>query len=126
MREVGKNLWKHRAYVVMSLPVVLILIFFAYVPMAGIVLAFKKFDYTLGIWNSPWCGLDNFKFLLQSKSIFLNMTKNTLFYYVVFTVLGTLLNITLAIAIDQCVFKKMAKAMQSIMIIPVFISYAAV
>lgn len=76
MKKIGKNLWKHRAYVIMSLPVVLILIFFAYIPMAGIILAFKKFDYTLGIWNSPWCGLDNFGFLISSKKIFLNMTKN--------------------------------------------------
>lgn len=126
MKKIGKNLWKHRAYVIMSLPVVLILIFFAYIPMAGIILAFKKFDYTLGIWNSPWCGLDNFGFLISSKKIFLNMTKNTLLYYLIFTVVGTFLNITLAIAIDQCVFKKVGKAMQSIMIVPVFISYAAV
>lgn len=121
-----ENMWKHRAHVLMSLPVVLIMIFFAYVPMAGIVLAFKKFDYTLGIWKSPWVGLDNFKFLMQSKSTFINMTRNTLLYYLLFTAVGTFLNITLAIAIDQCVFKKVSKTMQSIMIIPAFISYAAV
>ncbi len=121
-----ENMWKHRAHVLMSLPVVLIMIFFAYVPMAGIVLAFKKFDYTLGIWKSPWVGLDNFKFLMQSKSTFINMTRNTLLYYLLFTAVSTFLNITLAIAIDQCVFKKVSKAMQSIMIIPAFISYAAV
>lgn len=121
-----ENMWKHRAHVLMSLPVVLIMIFFAYVPMAGIVLAFKKFDYTLGIWKSPWVGLDNFKFLMQSKSTFINMTRNTLLYYLLFTSVSTFLNITLAIAIDQCVFKKISKAMQSIMIIPAFISYAAV
>lgn len=94
--------------------------------MAGLTLAFKKFDYTLGLWKSPWVGLDNFKFLLSSKKTFLTMTKNTLFYYVIFTAIGTFLNIVLAIAIDQCIFKKLSKAMQSVMIIPVFISYAAV
>ena len=126
MKQIGKNLWKHRAYVIMSLPVILVLIFFAYVPMAGLTLAFKKFDYTLGLWKSPWVALDNFKFLLSSKKTFLTMTKNTLFYYAIFTAIGTFLNIVLAIAIDQCIFKKLSKAMQSIMIIPVFISYAAV
>ena len=54
------------------------------------------------------------------------MNKNTLIYYVIFTALGTFLNVTLAIAIDQFVFKKVAKTMQTLMIIPVFISYAAV
>ena len=44
----------------------------------------------------------------------------------IFTGLGTVLNVVLAIAIDQCVFKKCAKTMQTVMIIPVFISYAAV
>lgn len=54
------------------------------------------------------------------------MTKNTLLYYVIFTGIGTTLNVVLAIAIDQCIFKKCSKAMQTIMIVPVFISYAAV
>lgn len=121
-----KNTWKHRAHVVMSLPVILILFFFSYVPMAGLVMAFKSFDYKLGIWKSPWVGLANFDFLTASKSIFINMTTNTLMYYVIFTVVGTFLNVVLAIAIDQLLFKKLGKTLQSIMIIPVFISFAAV
>lgn len=126
MKSFLKNTWKHRAHVVMALPAFLILFFIMYVPMAGLVMAFKKFDYTLGIWGSPWNGIENFKFLLASKKTFVEMTRNTLLYYVVFTALGTFLNVTLAIAIDQFVFKKVAKTMQTLMIIPVFISYAAV
>ena len=126
MKSFLHNTWKHRAHVVMALPAFLILFFIMYVPMAGLVMAFKNFDYTLGIWKSPWNGIDNFKFLLASKATFVTMTRNTLLYYVVFTALGTFLNVVLAIAIDQFVFKKMAKTMQTIMIIPVFISYAAV
>lgn len=110
----------------MALPAFLVLLLFCYVPMAGLVMAFKSFDYSKGIWGSAWNGLDNFKFLIASKSTFLNMTRNTLMYYVIFTALGTFLNVVLAIAIDQFVFKKCAKVMQTIMIIPVFISYAAV
>ena len=126
MKSFLHNTWKHRAHVVMALPAFLILFFLMYVPMAGLVMAFKNFDYTLGIWKSPWNGIDNFKFLLASKQTFVTMTRNTLLYYVVFTALGTFLNVVLAIAIDQFLFKKMAKTMQTIMIIPVFISYAAV
>lgn len=124
--EFLQNTWKHRAHVVMALPAFLILFFIMYVPMAGLVMAFKSFDYTKGIFASPWNGLDNFKFLLASKSTFLSMTRNTIMYYIIFTALGTFLNVVLAIAIDQCVFKKLSKAMQTMMIIPVFISYAAV
>lgn len=126
MKGFFENTWKHRAHVVMALPVFLILFFIMYVPMAGLVMAFKNFDYTKGIWGSPWNGIENFKFLLASKSTFVNITKNTLIYYIIFTGVGTLLNVVLAIAIDQFLFKKVAKTMQTIMIIPVFISYAAV
>lgn len=126
MKSFLENTWKHRAHVVMALPVFLILFFIMYVPMAGLVMAFKSFNYAQGIWGSPWNGIDNFKFLLASKSTFVTMTKNTLLYYLIFTIVGTFLNIVLAIAIDQFLFKRVAKTMQTIMIIPVFISYAAV
>lgn len=126
MKSFLQNTWKHRAHVVLALPVFLVLFFIMYVPMAGLVLAFKDYKMNLGIWGSPWCGLKNFEFLITSKSTFITMTRNTLLYYIVFTALGTFLNVTLAIAIDQCIFKKTTKAMQTITIIPVFISYAAV
>ena len=126
MKDFLKNTWKHRAHVVMALPVFLILFFIMYVPMAGLVMAFKNFNYVDGIWKSPWNGLDNFKFLLASKATFISITKNTILYYILFTAVGTFLNVTLAIMIDKLVFKKMAKTMQTLMIIPVFISYAAV
>ena len=126
MKDFLRNTWKHRAHVVMALPAFLVLFFIMYVPMAGLVVAFKRFDYTKGIWASPWCGLENFKYVLASKSTFITMTKNTIMYYIIFTAVGTFLNVVLAIAIDQFVFKKCAKVMQTIMIIPVFISYAAV
>lgn len=88
MKNFLHNTWKHRAHVVMALPAFLVLLFFAYIPMGGLVMAFKSYDYTKGIWGSPWNGIDNFKFLIASKSTFLSMTKNTLFYYVIFTGLG--------------------------------------
>lgn len=126
MKSFLANTWKHRAHVIMALPVFLILFFIMYVPMAGLVMAFKSFDFSKGIWGSPWCGIENFKFLLASKNTFVSITKNTLMYYFIFTLIGTFLNVVLAIAIDQFVFKKVAKVMQTLMIIPVFISYAAV
>lgn len=120
------NTWKHRVHLLMALPAVLIMFFFLYVPMGGLVMAFKNFNYRDGIWGSPFNGLDNFKFLMASKSIFTNMTTNTLMYYVIFTLLGTFLNVVLAVCIDQMVFKKLGSTIQSILIIPIFISYAAV
>lgn len=126
MKDFLHNTWKHRAHLVMCIPAILVLFLFSYMPMAGLSLAFKQLDYSKGLWKSPWVGLDNFNFLLASGQTFWRMTSNTLIYYVVFTVLGTIFNIAIAIGIDQFVFKRVGKAFQSIMIIPVFISYAAV
>lgn len=126
MKDFLHNTWKHRAHFIMCIPVIVVLFLFSYVPMAGLVMAFKKFDFSKGIWGSPWVGLDNFEFLLASGKTFTRMTANTLKFYVIFTVLGTILNIAIAIGIDQLVFKRIGKFFQSIMIIPIFISYAAV
>lgn len=127
------NTWKHRAHVVMSIPAFLILLFIMYVPMIGLTLAFKDYNTAAGLFRSPWCTTDghldlfkNMRFLVVSKDLFWGMTRNTIMYYLIFTILGTFLNVVLAIALDQFVFKNAAKIMQTIMIIPVFISYAAV
>ncbi len=42
-----------------------------YLPMAGLVVAFKKYNYSKGIFGSEWCGLDNFKFLFSTKDAFI-------------------------------------------------------
>ena len=102
------------------------MLFINYIPMSGLILAFENFDYTKGIFGSPLIGLDNFKFLLQSKDVFQRMLTNTLMYYVIFTALGQFLNVVLAIAIDQFAHKRIGKYMQTVMIMPVFVSYAAV
>ena len=102
------NTWKNRNHVLMALPVFLVLFFIMYVPMGGLILAFKKFDYQAGIFGSPWVGLENFKMLIASKSKFYSITRNTVLYYLLFTAVGTLLNVTLAIALDRLFFKKLA------------------
>jgi len=126
MKDFLANTWKHRAHVLMALPAFLIMLLFAYVPMCGLVLAFKQWDQKLGLWHSTFNNFKNFEFMTASAGTFKTMTLNTLMYYVIFTGLGTLLNVVLAVAIDQCVFKKLSKGLQSVMIIPVFISYVAV
>lgn len=126
MKEFLRNTWKHRAHMIMLMPAMLILLFFSYVPMGGLVLAFKKFEYSKGIFGSPWVAFENFRGLILSKSTFFSITKNTLMYYVIFTVITTFLNVVVAIAIDRFMFKKFGRVMQTVMIIPVFISYAAV
>ena len=121
-----KGLWRDKQLILMILPALTILIMFSYVPMTGLVMAFKKFDYSLGMYDSPWVGLQNFKILFANKDVFWRSTRNTIMYYVLLTVTNTFGNVMLAIALNELAFKRSAKIMQSIMILPTFISYVAI
>lgn len=74
----------------MLAPALLYVIIFSYVPMTGIVLAFKNYQYAGGIYGSPWTGLDNFKALLVAGKLG-QVTRNTLLYNIAFLVLGVIL-----------------------------------
>ena len=120
-----KNTWKHRALLLMALPAVILFLMFSYAPMFGLVLAFKKFDYQL-VFRSPWCGLENFRYIFLVGDTFWRITRNTVGYYIMFTVVGTVGNIALAIGIHEFAAKRAGKLFQSCMILPTFISYIAV
>ncbi len=123
--ELLKNTWKHRALVLMALPAVALLIMFSYIPMGGLVLAFKTFDYQL-VFDSPWCGLNNFRYIFLVGDTFWRLTRNTILYYIMFTIVGTVGKVALAIGINEFVNKRLGKLFQSCMILPTFISYIAV
>ena len=80
MKEFWKNTWKNRGLVLASLPAVVLMIMFCYIPMFGIIVAFKNYNYNLGIFKSPWCGLENFRVLTVNKAVFWEMTRNTVGY----------------------------------------------
>lgn len=121
-----RKLWKQRAWVFLALPAFILLFMFDYMPMTGLVLAFKNFNYTDGLYNSPWCGLNNFRFLFQSAPTFIRIIRNTVAYYAIFTVVDVIFCVGIAIAINELVFKKWGKFTQSCMILPTFISYIAI
>ena len=121
-----KEMWAARTLCIMALPAVVLFIMFNYMPLFGLQLAFKKFDVNLGIAGSPWTGLTNIRFLFLSGDTFWRLTRNTVLYYLLFTVTGTLLNILLAIGINEFTAKRLGKTFQTLMIMPTFISYAAV
>lgn len=125
-KRFSRRLWRDRMLLVMALPALAMMILFNYVPMSGLVLAFKKFDYSKGLYSSPWNGLENFKLLFLSGDTFWRLTRNTFFYYLLFTIVGTICEVALAIGIYELVFKKLGKGIQSILILPTFISFVAV
>lgn len=121
-----KRLWYDRALVMMAMPAVILLVLFNYIPMTGLVLAFKNFDFSLGLYKSPWCGFENFRYLFLVGDTFWKITRNTVGYYIAFTAIGVVTEVLIAIGINELVFKRAGKIMQSIMIMPTFISYVAV
>ena len=102
-----------------------VLIFFAinnYLPMVGIYYAFTRFSFTGGLFGSPFIGLKNFEFLFNSQTLY-NITKNTILYNLVFIFLGNLLQIFVAILINEMIGKSFKKVAQTIMFFPYFVSY---
>lgn len=126
MKGLWKNICQNKALLLMALPGFILIVMFAYVPMFGLIVAFKKFNYADGILGSPWVGIDNFKFLFASADTTWRMIRNTVGYYLLFTLLGTIATVTLAICLNECRKKYFAKVSQTLMILPTFISWIAV
>ena len=75
-RSFGKNLLLNGDLMLLMLPVVAYYVIFSYIPMAGIVIAFKEYRLLDGIWGSPWVGLKQFEVLFQTPSFF-EVLRNT-------------------------------------------------
>ena len=66
-----RDLWDNRIKWLMVLPAAIVVILMCYIPMAGIVLAFKEFNYYDGVFGSPWVGLENFQYFFKSGKAWL-------------------------------------------------------
>lgn len=105
----------------MMLPALLYLLINNYIPMAGMVIAFKKLNFAKGIWASPWAGLKNFKFLFASKDAWI-ITRNTLLYNVAFILVNMVVGIAIAILITEIRNTKLKKVYQSAILLPFLMS----
>ncbi|HJA91538.1 MAG TPA: ABC transporter permease subunit [Candidatus Eisenbergiella merdipullorum] len=120
-----KKLFKYRVYLLMLAPAVIYTLIFAYYPMTGIVMAFKKYNYAGGIWGSPWNGLDNFAFFFKSGQAG-TVTRNTVLYNLAFIVIGTFVQVAVAVFLTEIHGKRFRKISQSMMFLPYFISWVIV
>ena len=119
------KMWENRLLYGMLMPAILYVVLFSYIPMSGLVLAFKDFKYADGIFGSPWVGLDNFQFLFLSNKLW-SLTRNTLLYNVAFITIGIVLEVGFAIIINELGNKYFKKIFQSFMFLPYFISWVVV
>jgi len=114
----------------MLIPGLVILIINNYIPMFGVIIAFKKFTITGkgfidSLIQSPWIGFKNFEFFTKTSYAFI-ITRNTLLYNLSFIILDLLLAVPLAIAMNQIRQKKLAKFTQTVLFLPYFMSWVVV
>ena len=114
--------WKEfLPYYLLALPGVIYMICNNYLPMFGVIIAFKNLNFRKGILGSDWCGLDNFKFLFASKDAWI-ITRNTLLYNVAFILVNMVVGIAIAILITEVRNTKLKKIYQSAILLPFLMS----
>lgn len=111
-------------YSLASIPLLLVFVF-AYIPMFGIIIAFKNYKFNKGIFGSEWCGFDNFKFLFVSDD-FPIAVRNTLMMNSIFIVVGILAALTVAVLLFNIKSRNATKVYQTILITPNFLSWVIV
>lgn len=109
----------------MFLPGALYLLMDKYLPMSGLIIAFKQVNWRKGILASDWVGLSNFTYLFKTKDAF-TITRNTLGYNACFIVLGTLFAISVAIILNEIRSKTAKQFYQTVILMPYLISIVVV
>lgn len=118
----GQTIRKSWMLLLMLMPAVLYTLIFHYLPMSGLVLSFKQFNYVDGVFGSPWNGLDNFRFLIISGKLG-SLTSATLLYNFGFIVVNTFLEVLIAVFLNEITCKWFKKSFQSFIFLPYFISW---
>ncbi|GGG06102.1 sugar ABC transporter permease [Paenibacillus abyssi] len=120
-----KRIMKYRVLLLMTLPAVVYFFINNYLPMFGVVIAFKNINFADGIWGSDWIGFKNFEYLFKTNDAFI-ITRNTLLYNVVFIVLNTVIAIALAIMLNDIKNRFFSRTYQSLILLPYLISMVIV
>jgi putative aldouronate transport system permease protein len=120
-----KRLAKSWSLTVIALPGIIYLLINNYIPMFGVFLAFKDYNYVKGIFGSDWSGLKNFEFLFKTSDAWI-MTRNTLLYNVAFIVIGTIAAIFVAILMYELGQRFRTKIFQAVMLLPNLLSWVVI
>ncbi|WP_419874879.1 ABC transporter permease [Candidatus Pristimantibacillus sp. PTI5] len=116
---------KYAPLLIMMIPSLLYILINNYLPMLGIVIAFKDVNFAKGILQSDWVGLANFEYLFKTSDAYI-ITRNTILYNLVFIILGTVLSLACAILLNEIKSKVLVKTYQSIITLPHLISMVIV
>ncbi len=135
-RGMAGNRKRQFAYLLMVLPGTLFLLAFNYLPMPGVVLAFKFYQMRVApegaliqntflnsMITSEWVGLNNFTYLLKDAPM---LIRNTVGYNLIFMIVGLILQVGLAVIINEMRNRRTAKVYHTIMFMPYFVSWIVV
>ncbi|WP_312103032.1 ABC transporter permease subunit [Lachnoclostridium sp.] len=115
----------------LALPTTIWYLLFCFLPMFGLILAFKNYrimpgrSFVYNLIHSDWVGLKNFDFLIKSNALFV-LLRNTIGYNLIFITLGIIIPVTLAIMVSLIHGKKKSKVYQTMMFFPYFMSWVVV
>ena len=119
----------HWPFFVMLSPGLIVLLINNYIPMFGIIIAFKDYRYygnfITNLIRSKWVGFTNFEFFFATPYAF-NITFNTIAYNLVFIILGLVIPVGFALALNELLNKRLAKIYQSFLFLPYFLSWIIV
>lgn len=115
------NIKKYGLLYLMALPGLLYLLINNYLPMGGLVIAFKDVDFRKGLFRSDWIGFKNFEYLFVSSDAW-KITRNTLLYNATFIVVNTAVAVIVAILLADISGTKLGKFYQSSILLPYLIS----
>jgi putative aldouronate transport system permease protein len=118
IHEMRKN-W---VLTLMILPSMIYVFIFSYLPLPGIIIAFKNYNYRKGILGSSWCGFQNFEFLF-STGVIARVTFNTVFYNIAFMIVDITLELTVAVILSEIAGKLYKKISQTLLLMPFFVSW---
>lgn len=116
---------KTRSLTAMTAPGAALIFIFSYIPMFGLILAFKDFRYDKGIFGSDWCGLDNFEFFFSSQDAW-RVTRNTLLLNIAFIITTLVVSLAVALVLYQITNRIFIKLYQTMIFVPYFLSMAVV
>ena len=124
-RKFLNKFWRSKYLLLMILPAIVFYIIFCYVPMYGVVMAFKSYSPKLGIIGSPWNGVENFVTVFEEKKFWLAF-KNTLFIGSIKIVISFLGAVTIALLLNELRMRRTKKTIQTIVTFPHFLSWVVV
>lgn len=126
-KPMGQTFRRNYPLYLMALPAAALLFAFAYLPLAGLIVAFKEYKFDGGIFGSPWIDpwYKNFEILFNNDAAF-TAIRNTLYLNALFIVCGTIFALVLALAFNELRSQKLKKITQSLSFLPYFISTVVV